>query len=176
MDGGAIAKCLERINITGQQPIVISLSVVEQGLVHIDGRAIVGVDECKTQHHGVHLGEYVANRPEIAEGFAHLFAVDVDKAVVQPMMNHRRMTGVALALTNFCFVVREAEVVTAPVDVELFAEVVHGHRRALDVPARPARAPRRVPRGFARFGGLPQGEVLVISLSRACLTYTASCA
>ena len=39
------------------------------------------------------------------------------------------------------------------------AEQVERHRRALDVPARPARAPRRVPRGLARLRRLPEREV-----------------
>jgi len=45
-------------------------------------------------------------------------------------------------LGRLVLVVREEQVDTAGVQVELLAEVRHRHRRALDVPARPARAPR----------------------------------
>ena len=53
-------------------------------------------------------------------------------------------------------VVREAQVDAAAVDVEGGAEVLRGHRRALDVPAGAARAPRRRPRRGLRLGAFFQ--------------------
>ena len=64
-----------------------------------------------------------------------------------------------LGLGALVLVVREHEVVAAAVDVEALAEDLERHRRALDVPARPARAPRRVPGRLARLRRLPQREV-----------------
>ena len=64
-----------------------------------------------------------------------------------------------LGLRALVLVVREHEVVAAAVEVEALAEELERHRRALDVPARPALAPRRVPRRLARLGRLPQREV-----------------
>src|SRR5206468_7943863 len=49
------------------------------------------------------------------------------------------------------------------------AEVVRGHRRALEVPARTARAPRALPRRLARLGALPEREVVRILLARIVL-------
>ena len=68
----------------------------------------MGVDERKAKHHGVNLGENVANGPKITEGFAHLFPVNVDKAIVKPMVNNGRVPGMALSLTDFCLVVGES--------------------------------------------------------------------
>ena len=48
-------------------------------------------------------------------------------------------------LRRLVLVVREHEVDAAAVDVELHAQQRLGHRRALDVPARPARGPRARP-------------------------------
>ena len=51
----------------------------------------------------------------------------------------------ALGLRDLVLVVREDQVVAAAVDVERLAEIAVRHRRALDVPARAARAPRARP-------------------------------
>ena len=57
--------------------------------------------------------------------------------------------------------VREEVVDAAGVHVERFAEILHRHRRALDVPAWPTAAPRRIPDDIAvvRSVALPEGEV-----------------
>src|SRR5688500_9956696 len=55
--------------------------------------------------------------------------------------------------------VRKNQVGAAAVDVHLAVEVGRGHRRTLDVPTRPARAPRALPGRFTGFGRLPEGEV-----------------
>ena len=70
----------------------------------------------------------------------------------------KRMAG-GLGLRAFVLVVREHEVVAGTVQIEALAEQIERHRRALDVPARPAGTPRRVPRGLARLRGLPEHEV-----------------
>src|SRR6185369_13779482 len=55
-------------------------------------------------------------------------------------------------------------------DLELVTEKLLGHRRALDVPARPARSPRRVPRRIlVRLLRLPEREVALVPLQVARL-------
>ena len=135
VNGWAVTLGLESGDVALQQAIVIAFSIVEQGFVHVDGGAVVGVDEGKTQHHGVNLGENVANGPKVAKGLAHFFAVDVDEAVVEPVVNHGRVPGVTLALENLCLMVGEAKIVASAVDVKFLVKVVEGHGRALDVPA-----------------------------------------
>ena len=76
---------------------------------------------------------------------------------------HPRLRGLVL-------VMGEDEVVAAAVDLEADAEQLLGHRRALDVPARPAAAPRRVPGGvLALLLRLPQREVERILLAVGAL-------
>ena len=75
------------------------------------------------------------------------------------------LPGRRLALRDLVLVVREDDVHAAAVDVEGLAQVLHAHRRALDVPARPARAPGRVPRRLARLGALPEDEVAHVLLA-----------
>ncbi len=66
-------------------------------------------------------------------------------------------------------VVGEAQVDAAAVDVEGGAEVLAGHRRALDVPARTTRSPRGGPGRGLRLAlllpALPEGEVAGVALA-----------
>src|SRR5215211_8919842 len=65
---------------------------------------------------------------------------------------------------------REDEVEAAAVDLELGAEVLLGHHGALDVPARPATAPGRVPPGvLPRLVRLPEREVAGVLFERVGL-------
>ena len=66
-----------------------------------------------------------------------------------------------LVLRNLALVVREHQVHAAAVDVELLAQVLLPHHRALEVPAREAFAPRGRPaHDVLRLGLLPDGEVV----------------
>jgi hypothetical protein len=60
----------------------------------------------------------------------------------------------------------EDQVDAAAVDVEGGPEVSGRHRRALQVPARPAGAPGGPPGRLARLRALPQGEITGVSLDR----------
>jgi hypothetical protein len=80
------------------------------------------------------------------------------------------LTSGRARLRELVLVVGEAEVVPAAVDLEDRPEVLLRHRRALDVPARPAHPPRRLPGGvLARLLSLPEGEVALILLQVARL-------
>ena len=73
-------------------------------------------------------------------------------------------------LRRLVLVVGEDQVVAAAVDLERRAEHRLRHRGALDVPARPAAAPRRVPRRVLhRLGRLPEREVERVLLARGAL-------
>jgi hypothetical protein len=80
-----------------------------------------------------------AHREEVAERLRHLLVVDAHEAVVHPHVGEA-VAGGAAGLRDLVLVVRELEVHAAAVDVEMRAEQRGGHRRALDVPAGPARA------------------------------------
>src|SRR5262245_58365416 len=54
---------------------------------------------------------------------------------------------------------REDQIVAAAMDVDLLPEMFHTHRRALDMPAGSAPAPRAFPERFARLGRLPEREI-----------------
>ena len=69
------------------------------------------------------------------------------------------LTGSPLTLGDLILVMREDQVGAASVDVEVLTQVLGCHGRALDVPTRAARAPRRVPPRLARLRRLPEGEV-----------------
>src|SRR5882762_1312101 len=68
-------------------------------------------------------------------------------------------SGGGFALGDFVFVMGEGEIDAAGVDVDCFAEILHGHGGALDVPAGAAAANGRVPEMFAGLGSFPEGEI-----------------
>ena len=59
---------------------------------------------------------------------------------------------------------REDQIEAAAVDIEGLAEMRLAHRRAFDVPARPAPAPRAVPARLIRRRRLPQHEIAGVAL------------
>src|SRR5437763_620506 len=70
-----------------------------------------------------------------------------------------RLAVAAFYLGDVVLVMREDEVEPTAVKVERLAEDSAAHRRAFDMPARPAFAPRTVPRRLARLSALPEGEI-----------------
>ena len=65
-------------------------------------------------------GGGLAHGEEVAERLAHLLVVDVDKAVVQPVVDEFAAVG-GLGLRDLVLVVREGEVAAAAVDVDRLA-------------------------------------------------------
>src|SRR5664280_1269112 len=76
---------------------------------------------------------------EVAEALAHLLAFDLQEAVVHPVIRHHAGMEGAARLRDLVLVMRKHQIDAAAVDVEGLAEMLPGHGRALDVPARPAR-------------------------------------
>src|SRR2546421_9254248 len=109
--------------------------------------------------------DHITQRRKVLQAFRHLLADSVLQMLrVQPIADER-LVGGGLALRDLVFVVRKDVVDTAGVDVETFAQVLHANRRALDVPARPARAERSLPRLLFRLTRLPEDEVTWIVLA-----------
>ncbi len=101
----------------------------------------------------------------VADRLGHLRPVEVEQPVVHPEPGERQPGR--LRLGELVLVVREHQVQPTTVDVELGPEVAPAHRRAFDVPARPATPPRRGPLGLDRLvglGALPQREVARVAL------------
>ncbi len=97
---------------------------------------------------------------------------------MQPVA-HKFFPGAAFALRDLRLVMRENIVHAAAVDIDLRSEQRRRHRAALDVPARPARSPRRFPAHVAiglvpRF---PEREVadvfLLVLVVAACARWGA---
>ena len=95
---------------------------------------------------------------EIAQRLGHLLIVNVQEAVMQPVVDKFAAVG-SLRLGNLVFMVGKLQVLPTAVDVDGLAQVAVGHGGTLDVPARPALSPGRVPIGLPRFRRLPEGEV-----------------
>jgi hypothetical protein len=154
-----------RVAHEGLDPLV-GRGAVGHGLRRpLERRAVVGRAEHVAQHLRAGVRQHVLDRRGVAQALAHLLAraaAHGDQPVVQPVPRER-VAG-AGRLGDLVLVVREHQVEPAGVQVELLAEVVDRHRRALDVPARPAGSPRRRPGRLPGLGGLPEREVERVAL------------
>ena len=126
---------------------------------------------------------------EVALALRHLAALDLQEAVVHPVVGHGRRAVAAARLGDLVLVVREDQVEPAAMNVEAVRQRLRlgrqpvlqlvpqkriAHRRALDVPAgaaadRKRRAvdrERRVPAGLGVGGFLPQHEIAGVLLVR----------
>jgi hypothetical protein len=122
--------------------------------------AVVAAAEVQDERLGPDLVEHLRQPADVADRLGHLLALGgLEHAVVHPQPRERPPAP-RLGLGSLVLVVREREVDPAAVDVELEAQQRLGHRRALDVPAGPARAPGRLPRGvLVGLRALPEREV-----------------
>ena len=121
------------------------------------------------QHHqrvAPDVVEHLVQRHDVADALGHLLLAELEHAVVHPDL--RELAAARHArLGRLVLVVGEDEVVAAAVDLKSDPEPLLGHRRALDVPARPAAAPGREPdRVLAVLVRLPQREVERVLLQR----------
>ncbi len=139
----------------------------QQGAVgEIQYGAVAGLQQQQAHGFGGGTGQHVAQGEEIAQGFGHLLAVYLQHAVMQPDAGEMAAREGATGLGAFVFVVRENQVGTAPMDVEILAEIAPGHRRALDMPAGAAAAPGARPAGQVRRAGFPEHEITRLPLVR----------
>ena len=99
----------------------------------LDVAAVVRRDQVVAQLDPAVGREHVGDEQAVAQRLAHLLAGGGDPGVVHPVRRERVAGRARLGL--LVLVVGEAQVDSAAVDVEGLAEVLAGHRRALDVPA-----------------------------------------
>ena len=158
------------------KPFKAFLTGLESLVGEVDSAAVVGrKDEETYRHRTVSLlqrrmaaREELLQCDEVAEALAHLLPVDGYHVVVHPVVHHL----VALtchSLCNLTFVMRENEVETAAVYVEVVAKILASHGRALAVPSGESVAPRTGPaHDVLGQSLLPDGEVhLVVFLAHS---------
>ena len=104
-------------------------------------------------------GEEFVQRDEVAKWFTHLGSVDGNHVVVHPAVNH----VIALwsyRLCDFTFVVRENQVHSSSVNIEVFTQVFASHSGTFGVPSGETVAPwRRPAHDMFRLCLFPKGEV-----------------
>ena len=133
----------------------------------LDDRAVVRGAEVVAQLDRPHLLDDLGHEQRVAERLAHLLAAEVDPA--RCASSSARTAGPAAvdcaSSFSWCGKRRSRP---PPWMSKLGAEVLADHRRALEVPARPAAAPRRRPGrrlGLARLVALPEREVARVALA-----------
>ena len=84
---------------------------------------------------------------------------------MQPVMYKRMNTGAAFRLSNLVFMMRENQIAAAAMEIKGFAQILHAHGRAFDMPAGTTGTPRALPCRLARFSGFPQRKIHRITLA-----------
>src|SRR5260370_20022380 len=120
--------------------------------------------EVQADRRGRRPRQGLAHVDEVAERLAHLPAFVADEPVVHPRRREWTLAGERVALRAIRLMVAELEVAPSAVNVDLFAEIAHRHRRALEVPAGPSRPELRRPRRLVRRRGAPERKVERVAL------------
>ena len=127
--------------------------------------AVRVVEDRQPDRHRVPVLDQVADEHQVAERLRHLGAVQLHHRRVEPVA-YEALAGGPLGLGGLALVVGEDQVGAAAVEVDADAQLPQGQGRALDVPARPSRAPLGAPGRLVGRRGLPQDEVEGIALGR----------
>src|SRR5947199_5524594 len=136
----------------------------------------MSLEHCKAEHIAPPFApskllsfKKLPNCDEIAHGFRHLLAFELQKPVVYPEARHQRSLERRTRLRDLVLVMWKNQVDAVAMDVENLAEMLPRHRRALDVPAWATallNPSRRGPSWFTACGRLPQHEIHWVALVR----------
>ena len=100
----------------------------------------MGTEHEETQYlQIIFLGDFT-NGKEIAQGFGHLHVINIQETVMHPVMC-KFLVIAGFALSNFILVMREDQIFTTGMDINLFTKILLGHDRAFNMPARTAVSP-----------------------------------
>ena len=99
------------------------------------------VQHKETENLKIILFTDLTNGTEISERFGHLAVVDVQETIMHPV-SCKNLTIAALTLCDLILMMREDQILTACMDIDLFSKIFLRHNRALNMPARTSVAPR----------------------------------
>ena len=105
----------------------------------------------------------ILHKEEVVERLAHLFRINGNKSIVQPVI-YEMAACASFGLGNFIFMVRENKIGSAAMEINGISQVMGRHGRAFNMPAWSSLAPRAFPERFTRLCCLPKGKVARVSL------------
>ena len=100
----------------------------------------------------------LTNSKEVAQRLGHLAVVNVQEGIVHPVSCKRLVIG-CLGLCDLIFMMREDQILSAGMNIDLFAEITFAHDGALNVPAGTSLTPAGIPVRLTFFFRLPQYEI-----------------
>ena len=152
------------------------LCLLQPLVAEIEWAAVMGLEDEEANHLARIFLQNVLDCEEVILRLRHFLVVDGDKAIVEPIARKFHVSVDAwIRLCDLILMMREDQITAAAVEVKRLTEILYGHRRALDVPARTSLPPWAVPRRLARLCRLPQSKVhrmmlrLVDLDARTCL-------
>src|SRR5260370_19460015 len=109
--------------------------------------------------------EQIAHQRQVAQGFTHLLTILVYHPRMHPETREWSFPCKVFGLRNLAGMMGEGQIFTSTVNVQLWAEVAHRHRTALNVPAGSAGTPGTRPCRFAWSLRLPEHKIKWVSLA-----------
>ena len=139
---------------SGVQALERTACVVQVRVAEIKGAAVVGAQHQKPNGFAIVTFKHITDRKKIAQRLRHFLIVNVQEAVVHPVI-HIGLAAGPFALGDFVLMVWKLQIEAPAVDIEMLTQQSATHRGALDVPARPSWAVGTGPFGvfgFVSFG------------------------
>src|SRR5579859_208769 len=103
--------------------------------------------------------EKVTDKRQIAKRLAHLLAILVDHACMHPKATEWYFACRMLRLHKLTCMMREGQISTTTVNINLLPQEMHSHRATFDMPTWATGSPRTIPRRFTGSLGLPEHKV-----------------
>ena len=122
----AVIEEVLHLELGGVQAFEGIFGLGQQFVGEIDRASVVGHQHEHADDFQIVLLGDVPDGEEVALGFGHFFVVDVDVAVVDPVVGEGAAIG-AFGLGNFVFVVGEDQILAAAVNVDGLAEEFAAH-------------------------------------------------
>ena len=111
------------------------LCCLHQFCTEVQRTSVVRTQHKETQYLKIIFFSDLTYSKEVPKRFGHFAVINIQKAVVQPVFGKIFSVG-SLTLCNLIFVMREDQILSTGMNVNLLSQILFGHFRALDVPSR----------------------------------------
>ena len=124
----------------------------------------MGAQHEETKHLRIIFFCDLTNRKEITQGFGHFHIVNIQEAIVHPVVCKCLIVG-TLGLGDLILMMREDQILATCMDIDLVTQITLGHDRTLNMPAWTTLAPWRLPVWLSFFFRFPQNEIIRVFLA-----------
>ena len=111
----------------GIKPCQCAFGIIEMRIRIIERTPVMCADNEKTQDFRIIILQDITDGEEIAQRLGHLHIVHADKTIMHPVID-KRLPGSPFRLGNLILMMRELQVESTAMDIEMFPQQPAGHR------------------------------------------------